>query len=176
MRQPEQEIGEVEAGAGERLVLRVEGAGGEAAEGEGAARVLVRARVELHAPVAAAGGQRVLAAQDGDGFGEAGGLVAAQHGAGIAEAAEVGEVEIGRAPVDGVVRNAADAELRGHVALVGEEGQRLAAVAAEGDVEVADDAAREGVAPAGADVHAASRRWNRGSRRAARCASRATAC
>ena len=134
LRKAEQEIGEIVTGVGERLAVGVEAAGEQSAEAERAARIGVGERVLLHLPVAEAEAEIVLALNHvSDRVGEVGGLAAVQRGRTIAQAAEVGEREIGRAVIEGRLIGSRDSELACDVRLVGEERRALADVAAEGE-------------------------------------------
>jgi hypothetical protein len=103
----------------------------EAGEGEGAAGVLIGANVELEACGVAAEGERVGAFHEAPAGVEAELEIAAEGGGAVAEGAEVGEGEVGGAPVFGVLGGALDAELLGDVAGVGEEGGEAGGVALE---------------------------------------------
>ena len=156
LREAQQEIGEIVTGARERLVLFVEGAGHEPAEAVGAARGLELAPVDLRPPELTAHGDVVPLLHEQHGILQGGGLVAPQHAGGVAQTAEVGEGEVRRPPVDGVVGRAVNAELVSHVPFVGEMRHRLGTVAAEIPAEGVNAPGPEVVHPPGARTQPAA--------------------
>src|ERR1700690_2009063 len=114
LRQAEEEISEIKTRARNRLAVDDLGSVGSG-KNEGAAGIAVGFGVELDAAEVPAPAPGVLAMVPDQIVGESNGLVALQQWIGVLQAAEVGEREIGQAPIEGILRDAVDAEISGDV-------------------------------------------------------------
>src|ERR1700730_10544796 len=91
----------------------------QTSKGEGPAGVAVRVGVDLDPPEITAPAPGVLSAPVDQVVGKSPGLIAQQLRAGIVQAAEVSERQVGQTPVERVGRNTRDAEVSGDVLVKG---------------------------------------------------------
>src|SRR5579864_1169819 len=147
LRQAEHEIRQIEARAGNGQASRIESAGSLAGKVEGAAAVLVGARIQVAAAELDAPGQSVGAARPYHALAPALALVARENRSGVAQGAEVGEVQIRGPVIQRIGRRARDAEFAGNVRAICKKRRRLAAVAVKSYLRVAHDARRDVARP-----------------------------
>src|SRR5258708_3829793 len=131
LRQSQHEIRQVETRSVDWQPARVESAGRKPGEIESTAPVLIGARIEIAAAELQAPGESVGAVRPDDAFARALALVAREDRRGVAQSAEVGEVQAGGAVIQRIAGRAGDAQLRGDIRTVGEEWRGLAGIAIE---------------------------------------------
>ncbi len=138
MRQPQQEVREVETRSGNGRVVSSETAGQQAGEVEGAAAVRVGPGVPAFASELDAKREGMESADHDDVVDDRVALVARENGRGVAQRAKVGEIQIRRSIVEGIAGGPLDTEIERHVLSVGKIRRRLVPVTLEGHSNAVD--------------------------------------